>query len=43
MRFFIPLVVAFLLTVGVVAVPEEQKAAVQDQAQLQVALSIISF
>lgn len=43
MRFLFPLAVAFLLTVGVVAVPEEQNAAVQELSQQQVALSTISF
>lgn len=43
MRFLFPLAVAFLLTVGVVAVPEEQNAAVQELPQQQVALSTISF
>lgn len=43
MRFLFPLAVAFLLTVGVVAVPEEQNAAVQELSQQQVALSSISF
>lgn len=43
MPFLFPLAVAFLLTVGVVAVPEEQNAAVQEQSQQQVALPIVSF
>uniref|UniRef100_H3DJV7 GDT1 family protein n=1 Tax=Tetraodon nigroviridis TaxID=99883 RepID=H3DJV7_TETNG len=43
MRLLLPLAVAFLLTVGVVAVPEEQNAAVQEQPQPQVTLSTISF
>lgn len=43
MRFLLPLAVAFLLTVGVVAVPEEQNAAVQEQSQQQVTLSTFSF
>lgn len=42
-RSLFSLAVVFLLTVGVVAVPEEQIAAVQDQQQQQVALSTISF
>lgn len=38
-RFLFPIAVAVLLTAGVVAVPEEQNAAVQEQPQQQVALS----
>lgn len=42
-RSLFSLAVVFLLTVGVVAGPEEQIAAVQDQQPQQVALSTISF
>lgn len=37
-RYLYPLAVVLLLTVGVVAVPEEQNAAAQEQPQQQVAL-----
>lgn len=42
-RFFFPLAVAFLLTVGVVAIPEEQNAAVHEQSQQQVAVDYLVF